>query len=211
MVDIGPAATTKDGRRPAAVDAECALLFPAFRTTSGAHEVSQTRFLAEDAMSGEAATFRGQVQAAHRRKFGRGRRRAVSLRWLIDRRKLLTRHAESVLGALVALSSRLSEPVERFALVLVRADPDLGKVAAGVLRLGETELGRLLGPEVRLGVGLRKNAGRADEVPRREREAGRRVILLRGNVCRGRSTNFRQFLELRGEPRLVRTNCNSGC
>lgn len=96
----------------------------------------------------------------------------------------MTRHAEPVLGALVALSGRLSEPVERFTLILVRADPDLGKVAAGVLRLGEIEFGRLLGPEVCLGVGLGKDAGRADEIPRRQGEAGRRVILLRGNVCR---------------------------
>lgn len=63
-----------------------------------------------------------------------------------------------------------------------RPDADLHKVPDGVHRLGEPALGRLLRPEKGLRVRLREHAGRADEVPRGEREARVAVVLLRRDV-----------------------------
>lgn len=76
-----------------------------------------------------------------------------------------------------------AEPLERFALVLVRADADFGKVAARVFGLGETGFGSLFRPQVGFGVGLREDAGRTDKIPGGEGETSRGMVLLGGDVC----------------------------
>lgn len=114
---------------------------------------------------------------------------------------------------LVALVSRLLVPVEGVLRRRVSSDADLqeaaeargsaacvnvisrwcattaylGEVADGVLRLGEAGLGRLLRPEVSLGVRLGEDAGRSDEIPRCQGKARLAVLLLGGDVlCRER-------------------------
>ena len=70
------------------------------------------------------------------------------------------------------------------ALVVIRrsSDRDLVEVADGIHGLGKPSIRRALGPEERLSVRLRKNAGGADEVPRCKRKARIAVVLLRGDV-----------------------------
>lgn len=59
-----------------------------------------------------------------------------------------------------------------------RTNPDLHKVPDGIHRLGEPTFGRFLCPQEGFSVGLREHAGRADKVPRCERETCVTVVLL---------------------------------
>ena len=67
-------------------------------------------------------------------------------------------------------------------IVVGGADADLEEVPDGVHGLDEPRLRRLERPEVRLRVGLREDAWRADEIPRGEREARVAMALLRRDV-----------------------------
>lgn len=66
----------------------------------------------------------------------------------------------------------------------LRANAHFRKIPHGIHRLDEPRLPRLLCPQVRLRIGLREHAGRADEVPGRERKARVAVVLLGGDVLR---------------------------
>lgn len=63
-------------------------------------------------------------------------------------------------------------------------ETNLGKVATGVLSLWEIHFGSLLGPQVRFRIRLGQDTGRSDEVPSRECETCRRMVLLSRNVYR---------------------------
>jgi class 3 adenylate cyclase len=58
------------------------------------------------------------------------------------------------------------------------SDRDLVEVADRIHGLGKPSIRCALGPEERFGVRLWKDAGRVDEVPRRERKARITVVLL---------------------------------
>lgn len=101
---------------------------------------------------------------------------------LVFGRDRLARLSKLLDGSFVTLRCCFLVPLDRLSLVFERARSSLIEVADSVLCLGQAHIGSLDGPKVCFGVGLRQHAGRSDQVPGSQCEAGFPVVLLCSDV-----------------------------